>query len=176
MRIGVELFARLTPAPALSKENRLPPRSGSDRICRTSKRLHRQTLGDPGSFSMPVWETYCRVLHGSIKSTAYSSRVPFCLALQEGELHRHRLMDRPSCVWPKMKGPGMELDRTFWEWTHCCFQLDDAFSPTSFMVLLGILLAFVDKQLVGPIFPGGPSVTTCRATPRTSQRAASSLS
>lgn len=77
-------------------------------------------------------------------------------------------MDRPSCVWPKMKGPGTELDRVFWGWTRCGFQLDAAFSPVSFLVVLGVLLGFVDKQLVGSIFPEGLSVTTYKAIPGTS--------
>lgn len=171
------LFARLTQTPALSKENRLSPRSGSGPVCSTSRgstdRL-RATL------------TPSRCLFG--RHTAMSSVAPsnsphtpkaflnVCLARWEDEVPRHRLMDRPACVWPKIKGPGTELDRAFWEWIHCSFQLDHAFSPTSFLVVLGVLLAFVDKQLVGSIFPGGPSVTTCRAAPGTSQRAPSSYS
>lgn len=139
------------------------------------QRLWGQTLGYSGSFWVLLWETYCPVLCGSIKPTHIPPEL--LSILPAGKMNSiHRLTDRPSCVWPEIKGPDTGLDRAFREWTHCSFQLDDAFSPTSFVVVLGVLLVFVDKQLVGSLFPGGPSVTTCRAAPGTSQRAPSSSS
>lgn len=95
----------------------------------------RADSGYSDSFSMPLWETYFCALHGSLKSTTCSQRAAFHLARWEEALRGQRVMDRLSCVWPKIKGPGTEPDRAFQEWTHCRFQLDEAFSPTSFLVV-----------------------------------------
>lgn len=98
-------------------------------------------------------------------------RTPFLilyLAYWEGKLHVCKRVGGPHCVWPKKKGSGQELGGTFWEWLA-------AFSPKFFLGLfVCFLLACMDKQLVGSIFPERPLVTIHRAIPGTSQSVPSS--